>query len=353
MRAHELATFAALLAVTVSSAWGDPPPNVVESDGSSNTAMGDSALGSLTDGTANTAAGTSALSSNTSGSANVAFGAAALTSNIDGDYNTAVGEGAMYGNTSGSRNTGLGFYALDLNETGHDNVGTGYQALYLGTTGNFNTGIGSGALYRIGAGYRNVAIGYRAGYAQKSNDNITIGATAFGKATDKGVIRIGTQYQVKTFISGISGVKTGLATAAAVFIDANGQLGTIKSSREFKEDIQPMASASERLYALNPVTFHYKDAYDDGSKPLEYGLIAEEVAEAFPELVVRDANGKPQTVRYDLISTLLLNEFKKDHAEVAELRAQVADVTELKQQVAAMAAVIERMQQERATAGGR
>src|SRR6185436_7830886 len=97
-------------------------------------------------------------------------------------------------------------------------------------------------------------------------------------------------FQKKTFIAGIRGVTTGASNATAVFIDGNGQLGIIKSSREVKEDIEPMGNVSERLYALRPVTFRYKEAHDDGSKPIEFGLIAEEVAEAFPELVVYDAN---------------------------------------------------------------
>ena len=124
------------------------------------------------------------------------------------------------------------------------------------------------------------------------------------------------------FIAGISGKKTGLAAAKTVFIDANGQLGTIKSSRIYKEDIHPMGSVSERLLALQPVTFRYKEAYDDGSKPIEFGLIAEDVAQVFPELVVNDAEGKPETVRYDLIATLMLNEFEKEHAELLSSRSR-------------------------------
>ncbi len=352
---------AVILASFSTLAIAAQPPNVVDSDSDGNTAMGKSALFDLTDsGYANTAAGYGALATNTSGYHNSALGYLVLLDNTTGGENTAVGSYALGLNTTGMMNSATGYAALYENTTGTENSAYGAFALYLGTTGNRNaafgasalyntttgvqnTALGSEALYGNATGYRNVAIGYRAGYSVKGKDNISIGALNFGKTTDNGVIRIGGTNQVKAYIAGISGVKTGAASAAAVFVDANGQLGTIKSSREYKEDIQPMGSVSERLYALKPVTFHYKEAYDDGSKPIEFGLIAEDVAQAFPELVVHDADGKPQTVRYDLVATLLLNEFQKEHAEVAEL----------KQQMAAMAAVIDRLQQEHATAGGR
>jgi hypothetical protein len=133
----------------------------------------------------------------------------------------------------------------------------------------------------------------------------------------------------------------------AVLIDANGQLGTINSSRRFKEDIEPMGSVSERLFALRPVTFRYKQAFEDGSKPVQYGLVAEEVAEVFPELVVNDKDGKPETVSYHVLATLLLNELQKEHtmlvaqaARIAALEQQTRVVAALEQQVAAMAQVI-------------
>jgi len=156
--------------------------------------------------------------------------------------------------------------------------------------------------------------------------------------------RIGTKtYQKKTVIAGIKGVTTGLSAASPVLVDANGQLGTIKSSARFKENIQPMANMSERLFALRPVTFRYKKADEDGSKPVQFGLIAEEVAKAFPELVIYDEEGKSETVSYHLLATLLLNEFQKEHSlnqkQVEQLAAQatqLAKVNELKLQLAAV-----------------
>jgi trimeric autotransporter adhesin len=121
--------------------------------------------------------------------------------------------------------------------------------------------------------------------------------------------KIGTQ--TKTVIAGIRGATTINNDAIAVMIDSAGQLGTMSSSRRFKEDIHDMADMSRRLFQLRPVTFRYKKAYGDGSKPIQYGLIAEEVADAFPELAVRNANGEVETVHYETLNVLLLNELKK------------------------------------------
>jgi hypothetical protein len=127
---------------------------------------------------------------------------------------------------------------------------------------------------------------------------------------------------VTTYISGITGVATGL-TGASVLVDANGQLGTISSSRRYKEDIEPMGDASERLFKLRPVKFHYKKPDANGDKPIQYGLIAEEVADVFPELTVFNKEGQPETVAYHLLAGLLLNELQKEHAVVGEQRQAI------------------------------
>jgi hypothetical protein len=363
-----------ILVATSPCALAAPPPNVVPSDANLNTAMGKSALAGLTSGTWNTAAGAGALQATTDGDRNTAVGVAALSGNTRGQENNAFGILALAENTTGSDNSAVGNEALRLNTTGWYNAAVGSLALTHNATGDFNTAIGYQALdenragsnnaahgaYALKAndgidnaafgayalfdnvsGIRNVAVGFQAGYAVTGSDNITIGGDNEGKAAEYGVIRLGAKaYQKKAFIAGISGVKTGQATAKAVFIDGNGQLGTIKSSRAYKEDIRPMGSASERLLKLRPVTFRYKEPYDDGSRPVEFGLVAEDVAQVFPELVVNGADGHPETVRYDLIATVMLNEFEKEHAQLEDLR----------QQVTGMAAVIERLEQERGAA---
>jgi hypothetical protein len=102
----------------------------------------------------------------------------------------------------------------------------------------------------------------------------------------------------------------------------------MSSSRRFKEEIKPMERASEALFALKPVTFHYKS---DSTNTSQFGLIAEEVAEVNPDLVVRDDNGDIYTVRYDAVNAMLLNEFLKEHRKVQE---QAGTIAELKSTVA-------------------
>jgi Chaperone of endosialidase len=323
--------------------------------GSWNTASGANALWINTTGQSNTANGYAALHWNTEGHNNSAIGEAALYYNETGYNNSASGTRALYYNTEGYFNTANGSYALHGNSTGIYNTASGAWALNNIATGSRNTADGVAALYNA-TGSRNVALGYYAGYNITSGaDNIIIGAGQRGNASDKGVIRIGSRtFQSKAFIAGVRGVTTGRADAVPVVIDANGQLGTISSSRRFKEDIQPMGSVSERLLDLRPVTFRYKQHNEDGGNPVQFGLIAEEVAEAFPELVVRDASGNVETVSYHLLSSLLVNELQKEHrvnesqaARIASLEAQVAELTELKSTLAKMAQTVERLNRER------
>ncbi len=202
-------------------------------------------------------------------------------------------------------------------------------------------------------------MGYEGGYAvTPGSDNIMIGAGTRGSSVDNGVIRIGTSaFQKKTYIAGFRGKKAESSSATAVIIDSNGLLGTIKSSREFKEDIRQLGNVSERLYVLKPVTFRYREADDDGSKLLQFGLIAEEVAEAFPELMVYGEDGKPETVSYHLLATLLLNEFQKQHGvtqaqttRIATLEKQAEELVQLKEDFARMAEVIDKLNDARMVA---
>ena len=122
------------------------------------------------------------------------------------------------------------------------------------------------------------------------------------------------------FIGNIFAVTTGIADAINVVVDSHGQLGTMSSSRRYKHDIKPMDKASEALYALKPVSFRYNRQYD-ATQTLAFGLIAEEVAEVYPDLVGRNAEGQPESVRYEQINAMLLNEFLKEHRKVQELEA--------------------------------
>jgi len=250
-----------------------------------NTAEGQTALLSLTTGGFNTAVGYLSLRSDTTGQLNTAIGAGTLLANI-ADQNTASGAGTLLSNTTGELNTANGAFALFSNTTGSNNTANGYQALFNNTTGNSSTALGFGA--------------------------------GFSVTTANNVICIGTQgsnVSLSCFIGHIRGITTANADAIPVLIDSAGQLGTMSSSRRFKKEIKPMDQASEAILALKPVTFHYKS--DKTNRP-EFGLIAEEVAEINPDLVVRDENGEIYTVRYDAVNAMLLNEFLKEHHTVEE-----------------------------------
>jgi hypothetical protein len=288
--------------------------------GGSNTANGTFALFSNTIGTVNTAVGDSALFSNTEGNSNTAVGASALFTNITGILNTATGAGSLNQNTAGNDNTATGTAALGHNTAGNDNTATGLSALNNNTEGDANTAVGRDALFAITAGSNNTALGAFAGssLAGGSSNNIDIGNT--GVAFEIDTIRIGSEFQTRTFIAAIRGVETGIADAVNVVIDSNGQLGTISSSRRFKNEIKPMNKTSESILALKPVTFHYRS--DETVTP-QFGLIAEEVAKVNPDLVVRDKNGEIYTVRYDAVNAMLLNEFLKEHRKVQKLEATI------------------------------
>lgn len=274
----------------------------------------------------NTAVGVSALSANTSGETNTAVGAEALHDNTTGASNTAVGYQALPRNTTATNNSAFGHQALAQNTTGLANTAVGYGAAFENTTGSSNTAIGSRALSSNQTGYRNIAVGFEAGFNTTGNYNIHIGNA--GGATESRTIRIGIAgggfHQTVAFIAGIRGKTTGSANTVPVLIDLNGQLGTASSSRRYKEDIRDIADASGRLMALRPVTFRYTQPYADGSKPLDYGLIAEEVAEVYPDLVVSGADGQVETVQYHKLTPLLLNEVQRQHRRVVELEAQNA-----------------------------
>src|SRR6266576_2575201 len=279
--------------------------------GAANTAIGESALFVNTTGTQNTATGANALVNNVDGDSNTANGNGALASNTTGNFNAAIGASALLNNTIGGRNTAISRSALSLNTTGSFNTANGYQALFNNTTVNFNIALGQGAGSRLTTGDSNIDIG------------------AFGFPGESATIRIG-EGQTKTFIAGIRGAT--VVGGVSVVIDGAGQLGTIVSSKRFKKEIQRMEKASEAILALKPVTFHYKS---DATNTPQFGLIAEEVAEVNPDLVVRDENGDIYTVRYDAVNAMLLNEFLKAHRKAQQ---QEATITELKRGIEVLTA---------------
>ena len=296
----------------------------------SNLALGPGALANTT-GSFNTASGTAALGSNTSGGNNTASGYASLFSNTLGSFNTASGEHAMNQNTTGNNNTGTGFAALLLNTTGYDNTATGYEALYQNTSGVGNTASGLNALFHNTTGSYNIAIGYQAATNINGANNYNIDIGSGGFPGDVGAVRIGSPgQQTSFFVTGVRGKQTGASDTVPVLIDSQGQLGTVNSSRRFKEDIEDMGVASHNLMRLRPVTFRYKQPFADGAKPMQFGLIAEEVAEVYPDLVVHSADGQIETVKYQVLDSMLLNEVQRQQAEIA---AQKDHLRRLEQQI--------------------
>jgi hypothetical protein len=293
--------------------------------GGGNTAVGAGALFSNSTGVGNTAMGLNALSASTQGSNNTALGAAALLSNATGGNNTAIGIAALSGNTIGGDNTATGVSALYSNTTGLDNAATGNDALVSNTTGGGNTAIGVSALYNNTTGDNNTAIGIDAGGNQTTgSNNVYIGAGMRGAVGESNAC----------YIANIFGQTCTGGTQ--VFINSDGKLGTITSSRRFKDDIKPMRRASEVILALKPVTFQYKS---DRTNTLQFGLIAEDVAEVNPDLVVRNQDGEMYTVRYDAVNAMLLNEFLKEHRKVQQLEANAA---EQREEIKALAAAVKK-----------
>ena len=296
-----------------------------------NTATGAGALLSNSSGFANTANGVFALFSNTTGFSNVAVGDRALQQNTVGPANTAVGKVALFANTSGDNNTANGFGALSGNTNGNANTASGSQALVSNLIGNTNTAIGAGALSNNTNGSNNTAIGAGAGSSVGTANNvICIGASVAGSNANN-----------RCFIGQIRGVTTANANAIPVVIDSANQLGTMSSSRRFKKEIQPMDKASEAILALRPVTFHYKS--DKAGTP-QFGLVAEQVAEVNPDLVVRDDQGEIYTVRYDAVNAMLLNEFLKEHRKVEQQRKDFeAAIACQQKQIEALTAAVQRV----------
>jgi hypothetical protein len=350
--------------------------------GSDNTAFGANALYINAVGNENTASGFYALYSNYYGSFNTANGGNALYSNISGQGNTASGFNALYASTS-DYNTASGFYALYSGKNvsrnnaigaftmyktnGDDNDAMGYAAMYTNTTGKLNNAVGSFALYYLNTGTNNNAFGYGALYGNsegsnnigvgfyaleynEGNNNIAIGSYAGanltngsgnidiasrGVAGESSVIRVGTpSAQLAVYVAGIANSKV---TGGAVYVTSTGQLGVMASSERYKTAIAAMGANSAKLLQLRPVTFRLKT--DPNGVP-QYGLIAEEVAKIYPELVIRDAAGTIEGLRYEELAPMLLNEMQEER-RAALLQKRVQD-----DKIAAQAAQLQDMKHE-------
>jgi len=326
-----------------------PPPDGGYPGG--NTAEGQAALLSLTSGTFNTAVGFASLRLDSTGNFNTGVGAGTLLANTAAE-NTAIGAGALLANTTGTQNTANGAFALFSDDTGAGNTAVGDRALFRNTVGAYNVAvgdialfsltstvagnadnnvaIGAGALANVTEGNFNIAIGFNAGVNLTSgSQNIYIGNDGF--PTEVLTIRIGSP-QAATYIAGINGQTA--SEGAAVYVNSNGKLGTSPSSVRFKDNIKSMDKASEAILALKPVTFCYKKEFDPKGIP-QFGLLAEDVEKINPDLVARDSDGKPYSVRYEQVNAMLLNEFLKARRQIDAQQKQIDALTVGLQKVSA------------------
>ena len=313
----------------------------IKTTGQYMTAHGWHALSANTTGSDNTATGSYALFSNTTGSGNVAVGAYSLQSNTTGGSNIAVGDAALYRNTTGiwnvavggtgasyqvqGANTAVGYYALGYTGAewgtglgGDGNTAMGDRAMEFNVDGSFNCAFGLLALSADGGetdSSANTAVGNRAGYGLRTGiGNIYIGEQEMARDPAE---------NYHTYIHNINTTSVSGGFADTVTIDLNtGLLGHLTSSRRHKEDIKGMDNASDTLYRLKPVTYRYKKEIDR-NQVLDYGLIAEDVAEIDPNLALRNGKGEIESVRYNAINVMLLNEFLKEHKAFVEEQGKV------------------------------
>jgi hypothetical protein len=293
-----------------------------------NSAFGTNALNSLTSGNNNAAQGNSALFSDVDGNTNVAVGVLALRLNVHGDQNTAVGYSALLNNTD-NNNTAVGWKALGSNTSGYDNSALGFQALFSNNIGFHNNAFGAHALESVSSfWWYNVAVGWGALQNQATGD----GNVAIGEQAGSNLVNGGGNVYIGAFVGGVASesgttrirnIYSSFANQRYVLVNSDNKLGTLSSSRRYKDEIKPMDEASEAILALKPVTFRYKKSIDPGNTPM-FGLIAEEVEKVNPDLVGYNEKGEVENVRYDMVNAMLLNEFLKEHQKVQELEVTVA-----------------------------
>lgn len=329
MGSADISSFGVVSTDPENTAVGDQV--LVSNMGEANTGTGFHALLSNTSGVDNTATGAEALENNETGAYNDAVGAFALSSNIDGSFNNAFGDTALSANVHGADNTALGDLALSNNDStgageasfntavgaqalfqntdGESNNAIGFYALGFNTTGRYNQAMGVSALLNNTTGSFNVAIGDSAGSNVTTADNVIC----------IGDLVAGDNVSDSCYIGNISGRPGG---SQAVYVNGNGKLGFQVSSRRFKDEIKPMKQASEAIYDLRPVSFRYKTEIEP-TRPVGFGLIAEDVEKVNPDLVTRDAHGTVGSVRYDAVNAMLLNEFLKEHKTFLEEQHKV------------------------------
>jgi hypothetical protein len=270
-------------------------------------------------------------------------------------FDTANGANALHNNTTygNVRNVAEGCNALFSAQRAFGNVADGANALYSDTTGNTNVAEGYNALFSNEAGSRNTAIGFRALYQNTGSsniglgfnagtnvsgetDNVCIGYNVLGVAGENNTTRIGNIY-------------SSVASVRPVYVDSDNKIGTLVSSRRFKEKIKPMDKSSEALLSLRPVTFRYKKEIEPNGAHM-FGLIAEDVEKVDPDLVTRNDKGQAETVRYEAVNAMLLNEFLKEHRNLEEqdrtMEEQDRTIAQHETEISALASQIQKVSDE-------
>jgi hypothetical protein len=295
----------------------------------SNTSVGESALASLTTGPFNTAIGTRALVDNTTGVGNTAVGYRTLDRNTLGEHNAALGYFALGTNSAGDQNVAVGASALGQGLSSNNNVAVGYRALTSASFPNQNTAIGDAALESLESGNGNVALGASAGSDLTFGSNNVYIGTSGEVASENDTIRIGdpSGFLAKeaAYMGGIYNRNVSGATDQPVLIDSSGKLGTNASSARVKQDIENLVDLTP-LQHLRPVSFRYRPDQNRGDA-LQYGLLAEEVADVMPSLVIRDEQGEPLSVRYHVLIPLLLAEVQRLERERAALEQRLNELS--------------------------
>jgi len=297
---------------------------------------------------------------------NTFLGYQAGYSNTTGMFNAYVGVGAGTANSDGFANTFIGSEAGSSDTHGQFNTFVGQAAGSSNLTGIANTFVGSNAGDSFDLGGQNIFLGVNAGENNSDGTlDIYIGNEGCPyPCSESNFIRIGDE-QHNTYVAGIyNSIAGDSATTEFVCVDQSGKLwGQLNpcevitggggpgspSSRRFKEQIADMGDSSSKLFQLRPVTFFYKPQYDDGSHLQQYGLIAEEVAKVYPDMVAYDKDGQPYTVKYQYLAPMLLNELQKQHTVVTAqqdvIKTQQEQVIAQQQRMQAQQQQIEQMQQ--------
>jgi hypothetical protein len=310
----------------------------VYSDTDGNVAAGPNQFGALTTGFENVALGPSMLAADTTGLRNAAVGAGALSDNTTGDFNDALGYGALQLNTSGAYNEAFGFGAGGAT-TGSVNVALGADALEADKTGDYNSALNSDSL--VASGSYDTLLGYPSGRNLTGSESSDIDIASPGTTGQSNAIHIGStgddanSNDQNTLY--IAAAESNIGAQAALEINTStGQIGIETSSKRFKTDIRPLTTQSlSDLMRLAPVSFRYKTQYAHGANPTDYGLIAEQVAKVYPNLVV-DSHGQPYTVLYQELPVLLLAEVQSQQRQIDQLQSENHRLNKLQAEVDAL-----------------